>query len=66
MMPSYFFPRLSAIFNMGLSFKDDLGGGFEKGPWWKRLLNVHDITTAMVVLNSGWINRVACFMVGGR
>ncbi|KAK4804101.1 hypothetical protein SAY86_003918 [Trapa natans] len=42
-----------AIFNMGRLALDDFQSGFEKGPWWKRLLNGYDITTWMVVLNLG-------------
>ncbi|PKI51598.1 hypothetical protein CRG98_028022 [Punica granatum] len=42
-----------AIFNMGRLVLDDFRGGFEKGPWWQRLLNGYDLITWMVVLNLG-------------
>ncbi|KAJ8649456.1 hypothetical protein MRB53_002479 [Persea americana] len=42
-----------AIFNMAKLLLDDFRGGFEKGPWWQRLLNGYNLTTWMVVLNLG-------------
>ncbi|OWM85253.1 hypothetical protein CDL15_Pgr028040 [Punica granatum] len=45
--------RFGAIFNMGRLVLDDFRGGFEKGPWWQRLLNGYDLITWMVVLNLG-------------
>ncbi|KAL4567023.1 hypothetical protein LXL04_022593 [Taraxacum kok-saghyz] len=42
-----------AIFNMARLFGDDFRGGFEKGPWWERLLNGYTVTTWLVVLNLG-------------
>ncbi|KAL2233817.1 CMP-sialic acid transporter 1 [Sesamum indicum] len=42
-----------AIFNMAKLVLDDFRSGFEKGPWWQRLLNGYTITTWMVVLNLG-------------
>lgn len=42
-----------SIFNMARLLMDDFRGGFEKGPWWQRLLNGYSITTWMVVLNLG-------------
>ncbi|KAL4203047.1 hypothetical protein AMTRI_Chr02g266590 [Amborella trichopoda] len=42
-----------AIFNMMRLLLDDIHSGFEKGPWWQRLLNGYTITTWMVVLNLG-------------
>ncbi|KAA0032985.1 CMP-sialic acid transporter 1 isoform X1 [Cucumis melo var. makuwa] len=42
-----------AIFNMARLVADDFRGGFEKGPWWQRLLNGYSITTWMVVINLG-------------
>lgn len=48
-----YFSRFGAIFNMGRLALDDFRSGFEKGPWWQRLLNGYDIMTWMVVLNLG-------------
>ncbi|XXG42301.1 hypothetical protein AAC387_Pa01g2617 [Persea americana] len=45
--------RFGAIFNMAKLLLDDFRGGFEKGPWWQRLLNGYNLTTWMVVLNLG-------------
>ncbi|GAV63543.1 Nuc_sug_transp domain-containing protein [Cephalotus follicularis] len=42
-----------AVFNMARLLLDDFGSGFEKGPWWQRLLDGYSITTWMVVLNLG-------------
>ncbi|XP_010266434.1 PREDICTED: CMP-sialic acid transporter 1-like isoform X1 [Nelumbo nucifera] len=42
-----------AIFNMARLLLDDFRGGFEKGPWWQRLLDGYSITTWLVVLNLG-------------
>ncbi|KAG0454727.1 hypothetical protein HPP92_024019 [Vanilla planifolia] len=41
------------IFNMARLLWDDYRVGFEKGPWWERLLNGYTITTWLVVLNLG-------------
>ncbi|KAJ9148026.1 hypothetical protein P3X46_030124 [Hevea brasiliensis] len=41
------------IFNMARLLLDDFRSGFEKGPWWQRLLNGYSIITWMVVLNLG-------------
>lgn len=41
------------IFNMGRLLVDDFRNGFDKGPWWQRLLNGYTLTTWMVVLNLG-------------
>lgn len=45
--------RFGAIFNMARLLLDDFKVGFEKGPWWQRLLNGYSTTTWMVVLNLG-------------
>ncbi|PKA58966.1 CMP-sialic acid transporter 1 [Apostasia shenzhenica] len=42
-----------AIFNMVRLLWDDFRVGFEKGPWWQRLLSGYTFTTWMVVLNLG-------------
>ncbi|KAL3829730.1 hypothetical protein ACJIZ3_018532 [Penstemon smallii] len=42
-----------SLFNMARLILDDFRSGFEKGPWWQRLLNGYNITTWMVVLNLG-------------
>ncbi|XP_050229849.1 CMP-sialic acid transporter 1 [Mercurialis annua] len=41
------------IFNMARLILDDVQGGFEKGPWWQRLLDGYSITTWLVVVNLG-------------
>ncbi|KAK4483514.1 hypothetical protein RD792_010711 [Penstemon davidsonii] len=45
--------RFGSLFNMARLILDDFRSGFEKGPWWQRLLNGYNITTWMVVLNLG-------------
>ncbi|KAI0488012.1 hypothetical protein KFK09_027836 [Dendrobium nobile] len=42
-----------AMFNCARLLWDDYSGGYEKGPWWQRLLNGYTFTTWMVVLNLG-------------
>lgn len=42
-----------AIFNMARLLWDDFRLGYEKGPWWQRLLNGYTFVTWMVVLNLG-------------
>ncbi|CAA6661197.1 unnamed protein product [Spirodela intermedia] len=42
-----------AIFNMLRLLLDDFRVGFERGPWWERLVDGYSITTWLVVLNLG-------------
>ncbi|QCD77551.1 CMP-sialic acid transporter 1 [Vigna unguiculata] len=41
------------LFNMARLLVDDFRGGFENGPWWRRIFDGYTITTWMVVLNLG-------------
>ncbi|XP_078439638.1 nucleotide-sugar transporter family protein [Wolffia australiana] len=42
-----------AVFNMLRLLCDDFRNGFERGPWWGRLVDGYSITTWLVVLNLG-------------